>query len=75
MAQVNKGSRRLYHVRIPTDVAEVIEAQVAASGQSYSEFIADRLAELYGKTPPSERFVTKKARRQQGQEVLPVVAA
>lgn len=76
MAQVNKGSRKLYGTRVPDDIATRLEADAAAAHLSYSEFIADVLAKSYGVTPPSERFVSKKdQQKRQQQGVLAIEAA
>lgn len=72
MAQPNMGQRKLYSTRLPLDIAERFEAEVSTTDLSFTQFIADLLADRYGLPRPSKRFPTKRERMALGQEVLPL---
>ncbi|MEO6702783.1 MAG: hypothetical protein ABIP57_14995 [Jatrophihabitantaceae bacterium] len=59
MAQPNMGDRKLYNTRPPEDVARAFERDIAGSGLSYSQRLADLVADRYDLPRPSERFRTK----------------
>jgi hypothetical protein len=61
MAQPNMGQRKLYSTRPPEDVARAFEKELAGTGLSYSQHLADLLADRYGLPRPSDRFRTKTA--------------
>lgn len=72
MAQVNMGPRKVYATRLPSDVAALFEEDAHRLGLSYSQYMADVLAERYDRPLPSQRFRTKKQMRAEAQEVLPL---
>lgn len=72
MAQVNMGSRTLIQTRVPDDLTELIDADAKAAGLTRSQYLADLVAARYDVALPSQRFASRKLRRSQGQEVLPL---
>lgn len=75
MAQVNMGSRTLIQTRVPDDITARIDADAAAAGLTRSQYLADLVAREYGVELPSQRFASRKQRREEGQEVLPLEKA
>lgn len=71
MAQPNMGQRKLYATRPPEDVASELERESAESGLSYSQLLADIVADRYGLPLPSRRFQTKRSLMTAGQGALP----
>lgn len=71
MAQPNMGQRKLYATRPPEDVASELERESAETGLSYTQLLADVVAERYGLPKPSRRFQTKRSLMAAGQSALP----
>jgi hypothetical protein len=61
MAQPNMGRRKQYLTRPPADVARAFEKEIAGTGKSRSQHLADLVAERYELPRPSDRFRTKTA--------------
>ncbi len=59
MAQPNMGRRKQYLTRPPADVARAFEDEIALTGKSRSQHLADLVAERYELPRPSDRFRTK----------------
>jgi hypothetical protein len=59
MAQPNMGQRKLYSTRPPEDIGRAFEKETVGTGLSYSQHLADLVADRYGLRRPSERFRTK----------------
>ena len=72
MAQVNMGSRTLIQTRVPDDLTALIDADARAAGLTRSQYLADLVARRYEAQLPSERFASRKRRRNEGQEALPL---
>jgi hypothetical protein len=71
MAQPNMGERKLYGTRPPEDVALELERESAETGLSYTQLLADVVADRYGLPLPSRRFRTKRSLMASGQSALP----
>ncbi|MDT0262495.1 hypothetical protein [Jatrophihabitans lederbergiae] len=59
MAQPNMGERKLYSTRPPEDVSRAFARAAVDTGVSFSQHLADLVADRYGLQRPSERFRTK----------------
>lgn len=59
MAQPNMGPRKQYLTRPPAEVGRAFEKELAGTGKSRSQHLADLIAERYKLRRPSERFRTK----------------
>jgi hypothetical protein len=70
MAQPNMGQRKLYSTRPPEDIARAFEKETVGTGLSYSQHLADLVADRYNLKRPSERFRTKTGLTTQGQGTL-----